>query len=359
MGRDMIYKKIAFFCPTLDVGGVEKVFITHANYLTDSDDYEVHFMLLRDEGGLSSTLSNRVIKDVIGVKRLAFSLPGIINVLKKNNYDFIFSGTEATNLLLVLASKMASVSTKVITSQHNYPDIETNALLHKIIPFVHRNAFRTFAVSKGIGDYLIDSGVPKRKLYQINNPIDISLIRRLANEQIGIELPEEYLVFVGRVYPVKNIPILLKSFAVIKEKYPNLKLIIVGDGPNRAIYEHQSEISGVRNDVIWIGNVSNPYPYIKSARLLVISSLTESSSNVAIEAMCLGVTVASTPCIGPEEIIDAPNYGYVAKMNNDAESLSTAIMQGLQKPIQKEKLSSRIASRDIQIVSKQLMDLTR
>lgn len=352
-------KKIAFFCPTLDVGGVEKVFITHANYLAESNDYEIHFMLLRDEGSLSSTLSNKVIKDVIGVKRLAFSLPRIINTLKKNHYDFIFSGTEATNLLLVIAAKIASVSTKVITSQHNYPDIETNALLHRIIPYVHRNAYLTFAVSKGIVDYLIDRGVDESKLYQINNPLDLSLIQRLANELIERVLPEEYIIFVGRIYPVKNIPVLLQSFALVKETYPAIKLVIVGDGPNRTIYEHQAEMSGMRNDVIWIGNVPNPYPYIKKARLLVISSLTESSSNVAIEAMCLGITVASTPCIGPEEIIDAPKYGYVAKANDDAESLSKAILEGLQNPIPKEKLTTRIASRDITIISKQLMEMTK
>lgn len=351
-------KKIAFFCPTLDVGGVEKVFITHANYLADSDDYDVHFMLLRDEGSLSSTLSTRVTKDVIGAKRLAVSLPGIIKLLKNNHYDCVFSGTEATNLLLVVAAKMASVSTKVITSQHNYPDIETNALLHKIIPCVHRNAHLTFAVSKGIVDYLTDRGVPKNKLYQINNPIDFSLIRRLANERVGSTLPEEYIVFVGRIYPVKNIPLLLQSFSFVKDDCPKLKLIVVGDGPNRTIYEHQAEMLGVGDDVMWIGSVSNPYPYIKNARLLVISSLTEASSNVAIEAMCLGVNVVSTPCLGPEEIIDAPNYGYVAKMNNDAKSLYSAILQGLEYPISKEKLTTRIASRDISVISRQLMEMT-
>ena len=102
--------------------------------------------------------------------------------------------------------------------------------------------------------------------------------------------------------------------------------MIVGDGPDREYLERLIRAMDLEESVILAGYQSNPYPYMKKSRFLVISSYTEGLPVISMEALSLGVPVVSTiPSIG--EVFGEEICGIVAENNN--ASLEEAIRQML------------------------------
>lgn len=350
-------KKIAFFIPSLNIGGIERVFVSYANYLKDF--YNVYFVVIKREGILLNNLSPNINIIELNCKQLRFSFFKLCKVLHKEKFDYIITGTEVTNILAFVANKFSGSSSKLITSQHNYNDIESYSFLYKyIIPYIHNNAYYTFAVSKGIKKFLISLGVNKDKIKVIYNPIDCDLINEISCNKT-VDLPNKYIIFVGRVYPIKNIPLLIKSFVRFHKIRPDYKLIILGDGESTDSYKNLCKELDIENEVIWKGQVSNPYPYIKNAELLVVSSLVESLSNVVLEALSVGTTVVSTPCKGPEEILSNSQYGYIAKKNNNVDELTNSILFAIDNKIEKNKLINYSKKFDIKVSSELLMNIMK
>ena len=118
--------KIAFFLPTLNVGGIERVFITYANSL--SEFYDVEFVLCKKEGILLKELSSKVNVYNLGNVRLANSFYYLRKYLKQNRLDCIITGGDYPNMVLVLASLHLSHRPKIVISQHNYFNIEIEHL---------------------------------------------------------------------------------------------------------------------------------------------------------------------------------------------------------------------------------------
>ncbi len=323
-------KRIAFLSPDLSFGGVEKVFIDYANSI--SQEYEVSFILLNKVGVLLKMLSPRIKVEVLNESRLRYALISLIKLLNCKNYDYIIAGTEKTNILLCVANIMAKSNSKIIASQHNFYDVENSYFIHNfILPFCLRKADSIFAVSKGIREMIYKMGVKNKPIEVLYNPIDIQKIRKQADSTV-LDLPLKYILFVGRLTRVKNIPYLFKAFSLFVRKHPDFKLVIVGDGILKEyLYKYSSELH-LSDKIVWVGATDNPYPYIKKATLVALTSFSESLSNVVLETICLGKTIVATPCIGPCEILKGSTYGYIVQSYDNVQELSSMMEHALIEP---------------------------
>ncbi len=328
-------KKIAFFSKNLDFGGIEKVLIDYANYL--SSDNEVYFILGTRRGGLLSYLSPGVGIIELHAEALKQSLFRLVGVLRKNRFDVVISGSESCNILLAIANCLIPKRSKIITSQHSFLNSDTSRFRHEVLlPWALKRSSLTLCVSEGIRDMLVGQKIRPSKLRVLYNPVDRAKI--LENSKKEIKDYGDFLVFVGRIYEVKNIPFLLKSFKIFLESNPGFKLVLIGDGPERDRSRQFGEELGIGDRLVWVGATSNPYPYVRQARALVLSSLSESFSTVIVEAMCLGKTVVSTPCAGPMEILHAPEYGYVSKSFDDCVEFAGLMDYAIKHEIPSDKL---------------------
>lgn len=97
----------------------------------------------------------------------------------------------------------------------------------------------------------------------------------------------------SRLSPEKNQARLIDAFAIVLKQLPNAFLIIAGDGPLKRDLEALTVRLGIQDRVLFTGMVANPYPLIKAADCLVMSSNYEGQPMVILEAASLG-----TPCIG-------------------------------------------------------------
>lgn len=112
------------------------------------------------------------------------------------------------------------------------------------------------------------------------------------------------LMAMGRLNRQKGFDILLPAFASLAEKFPEWRLTILGEGPERAALEKSAEALGLEGRVLLQGAVDNPSEALKYADLFVLPSRYEGFPNALTEAMACGVPAVSFNCpSGPSEII--------------------------------------------------------
>lgn len=167
-------------------------------------------------------------------------------------------------------------------------------------------------------------------IQMIYNPIDTEKILRLSNEY-QLETDGTFtVVTVGRLTPQKKMDRVIRLASRMKQEQIRVRFQIIGDG------ELKNELLLLRNEldvediVEFKGFVKNPFPYIKSADLMFVSSGFEGFGLVVCEAMCLGVPVVSTKTAGPTEIIDENKFGLLC--DHDDESIYNTVRMIYEKP---------------------------
>lgn len=146
--------------------------------------------------------------------------------------------------------------------------------------------------------------VSPASIQTIYNPFNFKKIKYLAKQSIKAnsnQFPKKYIIHVGTfTLRVKQQDLLIKAFAQSKLK---CKLVLLGKGRDEKEIHELIKKYSLNKQIVLPGFKENPYPWIKKASLLVVSSRYEGFGNVLIEAMSLGTPVLSTDCGGPSEIL--------------------------------------------------------
>lgn len=325
--------KIAFFTPSLMIGGVERVFLTYAGTLSQMG-HDIYYI----------TCNTKVENDITDINihlisldssRLRNSFYPLGKILKLYNFDFIISGGDGPNLMVILACKIFRIKSKIILSHHNHFNVERNEFLSKaIIRLFYPLADKTIAVSKSILTELNDNGVPTKKLETLYNPIDLEKTLLMSEQITQEKLPDKYILFLGRLGKVKNLKLLIHSFKILSERNQDLKLIFIGEGPEKEELVQLISDLNITQKVLFLGIKSNPFPYIKKALTIVLSSWSEALPTVIIESMILGKTVVSTPTLGATDLLENGRIGYISKKFDDPLEFADLIEDALRKPIE-------------------------
>ena len=112
----------------------------------------------------------------------------------------------------------------------------------------------------------------------------------------------------------------MSIFASVTDKVHNAKLAIVGNGP---MYDELNEYikeNKLNNNIFLLGFQANPYVYIKNSKIMLLTSIYEGTPMCALEALCLGKPIVSTPTDGMKELIKQGFNGFLS--DNDAELIN-------------------------------------
>jgi glycosyltransferase involved in cell wall biosynthesis len=159
-----------------------------------------------------------------------------------------------------------------------------------------------------IKNYRVNNG----KIVVIANPIEISRINELKKEKISdswYNPNDAYIINIGRLTKVKGQHNLIKAFSKILLK-SDCKLLICGKGELEEDLIQLVKRLNIEDKVFFLGWVNNPYKYLASSKIFVMTSLYEAFPVAMIEAMACDLPVISTKCgFGPDEILGDGKYG--------------------------------------------------
>ncbi len=146
-----------------------------------------------------------------------------------------------------------------------------------------------------ISEIAVRSGKPGN-VTVFRNFVDIEEIRRKSEDTPPIPLPEgDYIVSVGRLVETKQQHLCIRAMKHLPEE---LKLVIVGDGPEKKRLKKLVSELKLEDRVLFTGNASNPYPYILNAKALVHTSEKEGFGLIFLEALILNTPVVAMESIG-------------------------------------------------------------
>lgn len=164
----------------------------------------------------------------------------------------------------------------------------------------------------------------KNKIQRIYNPISVDEVRKLSNMKVSVQKP--YFVAVQRLDSAdKDVPTIINAFNIFSKKHPKYNLYIIGDGPQMA---ELRQMAAGKKHIIFTGKIDNPYPFIKHAKALILSSTTtigEGLPNTLLEAQALGtIAISSNVPSGPGEILLNGRAGILFKPG-DAKDLAVKL----------------------------------
>lgn len=308
-------------------GGAEKVVLTLAEGFLRAG-HRVSLFSLRDvcEYPLPEGLTYRVIKDkcrapwrkITELTRRARLLDQAIQ--SSDEFDLVLSNLHKTDR--IVSRSKCLPRHKVWFCLHgmfsaSYLGHRTglSRWLKKLkIKRVYQNR-NLVTVSQAVADDLAHFKLRPSQLKVIYNPFDIEAIRLAAAQQCELS-PGSYLIHVGRFHENKRHDRLIQAYA---ESHIELPLVLLGQG-SEAKTEKLKTLAqdlGVEDKVLFPGFRPNPYPFIRNAAMLVLSSDSEGFGNVLVEALLLGTPVVSTRCPGgPAEILQGELARGLTQLNS-------------------------------------------
>jgi len=191
------------------------------------------------------------------------------------------------------------------------------ALLRRLhAPLVHRY----ITVSRHLASYLAtEIGIDDRQITQIYNGVDTEKFYPVKNKRIDL-LPLDFqksdrviIGTVGRIQAVKDQATLLRGFAALLTKYPDLRararLIVVGDGPLLVDLHQLASNLLIADLILFAGAQENIADWLRLMDIFVLPSLNEGISNTLLEAMATGIPVIATHVGGNPELVEAGRNG--------------------------------------------------
>lgn len=212
-------------------------------------------------------------------------------------------------------------------------------------PLVHRY----ITVSEDLASYLRSTiAVPEAKIRQIYNGVDtqkFSAVKGAAVDDLPVSFIGDVTVIgtVGRLAAVKDQPTLISAFARICHQYP-VRLLIVGDGPQRALLERTIDECAIREKVFMAGDRSDVPALLGVMDIFVLPSLAEGISNTVLEAMASGLPVIATKTGGNPELVRNEENGLLVPVG-DVEALAAALARLLANSDQVDQMGANARSR--------------
>lgn len=305
-------KKLMLISPMLHQGGFERVCVTTARLMEPYFDvtivifnsaniaYDVEGLNIID---LKLGVRKGKIRKIINILRRSRKLKKLKNKLQP---DIAYSFGPTANMANAF-SKTKGRKTKVWLGMRNYTDVEERVKIRLFTRF----ADLIVCCSKEIENQ-INVKFHYNKTTVLYNLYDVDAIRREAEEKEP-DLPWKesnehkkrlrYLISMGRDDDMKGFWHILKVFAMVHEKIPETRLILLGAGT----FDHYKKMAKelkITDVVHFAGMQKEPYKYLKKGDIYLLTSLNEGFPNALVEGMALGLAAVSVNCkTGPAEIL--------------------------------------------------------
>lgn len=309
----------------LPVGGVENQLLSILrNY--DKSKLSPLVCSLSDKGQIGEEIERDGI-EVVCLNKLGHRfdwsiVKDICRLIKEHNIKVVRTHQYHANLYGRLAAHKAEVPC-VVASIHNTYTRDKKFHRRLINRFLARFTDRIIAVSGKVrDDILMYDHISPDKVEVIHNGVDIDIFSnqdgKVKRSEFGI--PEDTVVIgnVGRLAEAKGQRYLLEALAVLKDKFPMIRLLIAGDGPLMKELKGYAETLGIKQNVLFLGMRRDIPALLSVMDIFVLPSLWEGLPNALLEAMAGSRPIIAADIPAFREIIDSKDVGILIPPGDSA-----------------------------------------
>jgi glycosyltransferase involved in cell wall biosynthesis len=228
-------------------------------------------------------------------------------------------------------------------------DFPSRWYVKPLLRWTLRRADLLTAITEDCRDHALRAGAPAENIRVVTNGADL---RRFAPSDTATARPwGNCMVFACRqLFPRKGIRFLIEAAAQLKPRFPELKLVIAGDGFERPELERLAAERGLAEDCTFLGWVPNADlpPLYRAAAVSVIPSLEEGFGIPAAEAMGCGIPVVASDAGGLPEVVEDGTCGFVVPKGN-ADALAEAIGRLLADPELRARMGAAARERALRL----------
>jgi glycosyltransferase involved in cell wall biosynthesis len=143
-------------------------------------------------------------------------------------------------------------------------------------------------------------------------------------QKLGLDKATSVILYVGRLHPVKNVALLLKSFSRL-DKRDRCLLVIVGDGPEKQRLNELASKLNIHDRVHFEGFMpkKNVLEYMKAADVFVLPSIVEGQPRVILEAWACGLPVVASKVSGIENLVTDGSDGLLFSLASEEQLAKT------------------------------------
>jgi glycosyltransferase involved in cell wall biosynthesis len=236
-------------------------------------------------------------------------------MLKDNSFDLIHTNGYFADIVGIPVARILGIPS--ISTCHGF--ISTDAklkLYNKLDKIMLRLSDRIIAVSQGIKEDLIHNGIAGSRVAVIQNAVNgnrgtesFSQTRSKKRHALGLSEQDFVIGFVGRLSQEKGIEHLIHAAALLTNANVPVKLLLVGEGPQRNSLETLSVEKGVKDRVQFAGFQSDAESWLDCFDVFALPSLTEGTPMALLEAMSCGVPVVASAVGGVPYVIESGKNG--------------------------------------------------
>ena len=356
-------KKIILLSSSLAGGGSEGVCVNIANNLA-LRGWQVDLLVLNLN---KEVYLNRLSEDVniinLNIRHSRYSGLALLNYIFKNKPKALIVFSYELSVMLVILKNIFKLKVKIISRNVSTLSIRIDQLKQKnfwsryfvgpLIKFFYQKVDHVVNQCYAMREDLVrEYPHLSKKTSVIFNPISIQISDYVKLHDLSLVKKKNYILCVGRLEKVKAFNYAIEAFAEIADRFPNLRLKIVGEGSlERALKKKANELS-VLNRIDFEGFQKNIIPFYLNAQATVLTSLYEGYPNTLIESIALGTPVIAFNCkSGPKEIIQNNINGFLVR-HLDVKDLEDKMINILNNNFDRKKIILTANNNQIEHVSK-------
>ena len=262
---------------------------------------------------------NKLIKEIYRIRAKATYLKKVEKIIKEKKYDIVID--YSSNLL-----KYNNLDIKVPVFAWIHFSLTFGEKLSADKIEKYRKQYKKYDKILAICDTMRDEfveilGMDKNKVELVYNPIDLEAIRKKAeniDKKYENYLKQDYFLQVSRLTEQKQPEHLVDIYYKLKQRGIKEKLYFIGNGEKVELIKQKIKEYKLEDDVILLGQIENPYPFFKNAKLFVHTGKYEGLPTVLLESLALGTPVVAYDCpTGPKDILGKNSeYGKLIPLND-------------------------------------------
>ena len=319
-------KKIIFFCPSIEIGGVEKNLFKVVNFFSFKKKEDISIITFDKKNGKEKF--NKNIKFISSNFLDIKNLPHFVKVLFCIISYFLEYGLQRNSTFVSFQSNLYFILLAKLT--RNKIVARSNAAPNYYIS--NQFKLRIFQIIYYLADKIIVNSEDFKKIFFKKFKIMPTMIYNPSIKKENLKFKKINkigggkkinLLNIARLTDQKNQIIILKALSELDKL--NYNLMIIGNGSKKNELEEYISSYNLRNKVKIITNITDPKTFLKRCDVFILSSKFEGLPNVLIEAQMMKKFIISSNCpTGPREILKNGNAGYLFK-NNDYKDLKKNI----------------------------------